>query len=102
LRPSLSPKWPKTMPPRGRATYPAAKIVKDKNRPSPGSRSTKKTLLKTIDAAVAKRMKSENSIIEPKKLDARILRIIEVLSDSEISSDEISDECFVVVIRHLP
>lgn len=53
LRPSLSPKWPNTTPPMGRARYPTARVENEAKMATAGSRLAKKTLLKTREAAVA-------------------------------------------------
>ena len=52
LRPSLSPKWPKTTPPSGRATNPTAYVANASSVPTSGSKPGKKILLKTSAAAV--------------------------------------------------
>jgi hypothetical protein len=52
LRPSRSPKCPKTTPPSGRATNPTANVAKASSVPTSGSNSGKKSLLKTSAAAV--------------------------------------------------
>jgi hypothetical protein len=53
LRPSLSPSWPKTIPPMGRARNPVAEVVKASRVPVSGSASGKNSLLKTRPAAEA-------------------------------------------------
>jgi len=47
LRPILSPKWPKTIPPRGRATNPTENVAKTAIVPVRGSSLGKKSLSKT-------------------------------------------------------
>ncbi|MCY1240774.1 hypothetical protein D9M72_536360 [compost metagenome] len=53
LRPILSPRWPKTTAPKGRATYATPKVAKEAIRATVGSPAGKKILEKTSDAAVA-------------------------------------------------
>jgi len=50
LRPSLSPKCPKMMPPMGRATKPMAKVAKARMVPRRGSTEGKYSLLKNRPA----------------------------------------------------
>ena len=52
LRPDLSPKWPKTMPPSGRATKPTAAVANASSVPTAGSKLGKKSWLNTSAAAV--------------------------------------------------
>ena len=53
LRPMRSPKWPKTMPPSGRAAKPTAKVPKaDERADQPARRSGKNSSPKTSAAAV--------------------------------------------------
>lgn len=58
LRPSRSPKWPKTTPPIGLARYPVANVPRLATVAISGSRLEKKTLLNTTAEAVAYRRKS--------------------------------------------
>ncbi len=52
LRPMRSPRWPKMMPPRGRAMKPDQSVAKDSRVATPGSMSAgKNTLPKTSAAA---------------------------------------------------
>jgi hypothetical protein len=51
LRPTLSPKWPKMIPPMGRAMNPVAEVAKASSVPVSGSASGKNSLLKTSAAA---------------------------------------------------
>ena len=53
LRPTLSPKWPKTRPPMGRAMKPAQKVLKASNVPRSGEASGKNSSPNTNAAAVA-------------------------------------------------
>jgi len=52
LRPIRSPKCPNRMPPSGRARYPAAKVPKENSTEVSGSSPAKKTVGKTMAAAV--------------------------------------------------
>jgi len=68
LRPTRSPKWPKTMPPTGRAANPTANVANADSVPISGSAFGKNSLLKTSAAAVPYRKKSYHSIAVPMKL----------------------------------
>ena len=52
LRPSVSPRRPKTKPPIGREMYPTAKVVKASSVPVSGSEPGKNSCGKTSAAAV--------------------------------------------------
>ncbi len=53
LRPDLSPKWPKIMPPTGRAKKPTANVLNDASVATSGGRSPEKNSVgKTSAAAV--------------------------------------------------
>ena len=52
LRPSRSPKWPKTTPPRGRATNPTPKVANASTVPRNGLASGKNSFGNTRAAAV--------------------------------------------------
>ena len=52
LRPTRSPKWPKTMPPSGRARNPTAYVAKASRVPTSGSNEGKNSVLNTSAAAV--------------------------------------------------
>ncbi|MNT84126.1 hypothetical protein D3C72_2241010 [compost metagenome] len=52
LRPMRSPKWPKRIPPMGRASMPLAKAAKAASVPVNGSNCGKNSLLNTSAAAV--------------------------------------------------
>ena len=52
LRPTRSPKWPKMMPPSGRATKPTAKVANAASVPAVGSTFGKNSSSKTSAAAV--------------------------------------------------
>ena len=52
LRPRRSPRWPNTMPPIGRVTKPAAKVVNAARVPVSGSNFGKNSALKTSAAIV--------------------------------------------------
>lgn len=52
LRPTRSPKWPKTTPPTGRARKPTPKVAKDSSVPTSGLESGKNSAGKTSAAAV--------------------------------------------------
>jgi hypothetical protein len=52
LRPSRSPRWPKSTPPIGRVTNPAAKVVNAARVPVSGSKLGKNSALKTSAAIV--------------------------------------------------
>ena len=52
LRPTRSPMWPNTAPPRGRARKPTAYVAKAASVPASGSKFGKKRTLKTSTAAV--------------------------------------------------
>ena len=68
LRPTLSPKWPKTMPPSGRDRKPTPKVANAAIKPIKGSLSGKNRGAKTSPAAVPKIKKSYHSINAPAKL----------------------------------
>jgi hypothetical protein len=70
LRPTRSPKCPKTMPPSGRAAKPTAYVLNARRVPTSGSASGKKSLSKTSAAAVPYKKKSYHSIVVPMKLAA--------------------------------
>src|SRR6266567_1456716 len=79
LRPSLSPKWPKTTPPTGRAAKPTQKVAKAANWAASGeSFGEKNSGPKTKAAAVPYRKKSYHSMEVPIQL-ARATRTIDVL-----------------------
>lgn len=69
LRPILSPKWPKIMPPSGRATKPTAKVAKARMVPTPSENSGKKSLLNTSPATTPYRKKSYHSMTAPTRED---------------------------------
>jgi hypothetical protein len=52
LRPILSPKWPKTRPPMGRATKPTAYVEAEASRPAVSLNSGKNSAGKMSAAAV--------------------------------------------------
>src|SRR5215216_2415890 len=62
LRPSLSPKWPKSTPPTGRATKPTAAVLNEANTPATADDSGKNTAGKTSAAAVRYMKKSYHSM----------------------------------------
>jgi hypothetical protein len=68
LRPMRSPKWPKTMPPSGRAAKPTPKVASAASVPMVGSTFGKNSLSKMSAAAVPYRKKSYHSIVVPTKL----------------------------------
>ncbi|MCY1187050.1 hypothetical protein D9M73_279810 [compost metagenome] len=51
LRPILSPRWPKMMPPSGRAMKPDHSVTKDSSVARPGSMSPGKNTLPNTSAA---------------------------------------------------
>jgi hypothetical protein len=67
-RPTRSPKWPKTIPPMGRATNPTAKVPNAARVPTSGSKVGKNSLLKTSAELVPYRKKSYHSVVVPMKL----------------------------------
>ena len=76
LRPSRSPKWPKSTAPMMRARYAEAKVRNDKIVPTAGLSSGKKTLSKTSADAVAKRNRSYHSTVVPITLANAIFLIL--------------------------
>ncbi|WP_425567876.1 hypothetical protein [Nonomuraea dietziae] len=52
MRPTLSPKWPNTMPPSGRATKATALVTRASRVALSGSKVGKNSLPNTSDAAV--------------------------------------------------
>src|SRR5688572_13634742 len=62
LRPSLSPKWPKSTPPTGRATKPTAAVLNEASTPATADDSGKNTAGKTSAAAVRYMKKSYHSM----------------------------------------
>lgn len=52
LRPKRSPKWPKMIPPRGRAMKPTAKVAKAASVPTAGEASGKNSAPSTRADAV--------------------------------------------------
>src|ERR671937_1281932 len=69
LRPMRSPRWPKSAPPKGRATKPTRKVNRDRRVPTSGTDSGKKTLGKTSAAIVPYRKKSYHSMAVPAVLE---------------------------------
>jgi hypothetical protein len=68
LRPTRSPKWPKMMPPTGRAAKPTPNVANAASVPTVGSAVGKNSSLKISAAAVPYRKKSYHSIAVPMKL----------------------------------
>src|SRR6266849_3508359 len=86
LRPSLSPKWPKTMPPTGRAAKPTQKVAKADNWAACGeSFGEKNSGPKTKAAAVPYRKKSYHSMDVPIQLAIATRTIGELLLDTWVS-----------------
>src|SRR6266566_6209275 len=86
LRPSLSPKWPKTTPPTGRAAKPTQKVAKAANWAASGeSFGEKNRGPKTKAAAVPYRKKSYHSMDVPIKLAIATRAIGDFLVDSWVS-----------------
>ena len=65
--PTRSPKWPKIIPPIGRAMKPAANVMKDNMSAVVGSTSPKKSFGNTSPAAAPYKKKSYHSILVPDK-----------------------------------
>ena len=76
LRPILSPKWPKTMPPTGRAKKPTAYVAKAAIVPASASKFGKNSLLNTSADAVPYRKKSYHSMVVPMKLAMTTRRVL--------------------------
>src|SRR6266699_5668847 len=86
LRPSLSPKWPKTTPPTGRAAKPTQKVAKAANWAASGeSFGEKNSGPKTKAAAVPYRKKSYHSMDVPIQLAIATRTIGELLLDTWVS-----------------
>ena len=76
LRPALSARWPKMMPPMGRAMKPTAIVPKEASRAVTLSSEAKKWMLKTMAAAVENRKKSYHSMAVPTRAAVAALRAV--------------------------
>ena len=72
LRPTLSPRWPNTMPPSGLVTKPAAKVAYDNINETVGSSDGKYNLFNTTPAITPNKKKSYHSIVAPIRLDMTV------------------------------
>jgi hypothetical protein len=86
LRPMRSPKWPKMIPPSGRATKPAVNVRKDRISPINGSTLGKNSAGNTRAAITPYRKKSYHSMVVPTVLaiTASIRALLPTVASAEV------------------
>ena len=103
LRPSLSPKWPKTSPPSGRETKPIQYVANDSSVACSGSEALgKNTCGKTAAAATPYRKKSYHSTVVPTRLAATMRAMGDLRRPVSGSSDVVRDMEVLLMERGTP